>query len=288
MEIKCIAYSLLFAILVINNPVNAIAEESMLDVTPAVKKYTETVILPELNQAKLQSKEDKLALIAKVMIDPEKGIDKNKIDPGKFMTYAMLKKVGLGFFVTWGLSVEKKQVLVGWYEKYMHSNPADVFFAPSADEIIKNRAAFGCSHYARAYIAVVKYLGLIEKPGDMRYVLSCQAKNYNQALKENNTQKNINGHQFVIVKLNGHWIAMNTSKAEWQKLPDAFSPDLIQPGVNIPITFNAYPEHTFSLRKAGKDYNDDCRDNSLSSLMNLYRSGKTEDSSFKWPEFSYN
>ena len=42
-----------------------------------------------------------------------------------------------------------------------------IFFAPSADDIIKTKAAFGCSHYARSFIAVVKALGLIDNPENL-------------------------------------------------------------------------------------------------------------------------
>ena len=83
----------------------------------------------------------------------------------------------------------------------MQKNPADVFFVPSADDIIKTKAAFGCSHYARSFIAVVKALHLVANPEDIRYTISSKSDNYNQALDKRDKELTINGHQFVIVKI---------------------------------------------------------------------------------------
>jgi hypothetical protein len=100
------------------------------------------------------------------------------------------------------------------------------------------------------------------------------------------SEMTINGHQFVIAKIDSKWIALNTSKSEWTQLPDGFTPDSIVPPKNIPIRFESYPDVTFLLRKIGKDYNDDCNDNSLAALMNIYRSGDINDPNFKWEEYS--
>jgi hypothetical protein len=96
----------------------------------------------------------------------------------------------------------------------------------------------------------------------------------------------INGHQFVIVKISGKWIALNTSKSKWKKLPNGFTPDSVVPPKNIPIRFASYPKITFLLRKVGTDYNDDCNDGSLIALMNIYRSGDANNSDFKWEKYS--
>jgi len=188
--------------------------------------------------------------------------------------------------MTFNLSSEQKKNLKAWHSKFMQKNPADVFFAPSADEIIRTKAAFGCSHYARSFIAVVKALGLVDKPEDLRYVISSKADNYNQALEKMDSEMTINGHQFVIVKIASKWIAINTSKTEWTAMPEGFSPDFLNPPQNIPIWFESYLDVTFLLRKIGKDYNDDCNDNSLAALMNISRSGDAQDSNFKWERFA--
>jgi len=200
--------------------------------------------------------------------------------------YDKLEKIKLGFLMTFNLSSEQKKNLKAWHSKFMQKNPADVFFAPSADEIIRTKAAFGCSHYARSFIAVVKALGLVDKPEDLRYVISSKADNYNQALEKMDSEMTINGHQFVIVKIASKWIAINTSKTEWTAMPEGFSPDFLNPPQNIPIWFESYLDVTFLLRKIGKDYNDDCNDNSLAALMNISRSGDAQDSNFKWERFA--
>lgn len=39
------------------------------------------------------------------------------------------------------------------------------------------------------------------------------------------------------------------------------------------------------LRKIGRDYDDDCGDDSLGRLMNISRSGDPRDAVFKWEEY---
>jgi hypothetical protein len=95
----------------------------------------------------------------------------------------------------------------------------------------------------------------------------------------------INGHQFVLVNIASEWVAINTSKGDWVVMPEGFSPDFLKPPNNIPIQFESYSDVTFLLRKIGEDYDDDCNDNSLTALMNIYRSGDAHDSSFKWEKF---
>lgn len=260
-------------------------DESLIGVTPNIRDYAINTVKPVLDSYAGKDRLSLLLKISEILIDPETGIHKNGIKPGDYMIYDKLNKLKLGFFITCKLSSEQKKTITSWHSKFMRENPADVFFAPSADEIIKTRAAFGCSHYARAFIAVVKALGLVDKPEDLRYAISCKADDYNQALEKQDRVMTINGHQFVLVTIASRWIAINTSKAEWSALPEGFSPDLIEPPRNIPVRFASYPEITFLFRKIGKDHNDDCNDNSLTGLMNIYRSGDVKDSAFKWEKY---
>jgi hypothetical protein len=235
------------------------------------------------------AKRDKLSLLLKIsdiLIGSELGIHANEIKPSTFIIYDKLEKIKLGFLVAFKLSPEQKEILREWHSKFMHKNPANVFFAPSADEIIKTKAAFGCSHYARSFIAVVKALGLIDKPEDLRYVISSKADDYDKALEKMDSGMTINGHQFVIAKIDSKWIAINTSKSEWTAMPEGFSPDSLNPPKNIPIRFASYPGVTFLLRKIGKNYEDDCNDNSLAACMNISRSGDAQDSNFRWERFA--
>ena len=261
--------------------------EPLLAVTPKVEHYSSTVVLPRLNDKRDEDSLAQLLLVAKTLIDPQDGVSINKTNPGKFMLYNMLSKAGLGALSTIGLAPDQKETLRRWRKKYMRANPADVFFAPSADEIIGTRAAFGCTHYARAFIAVVKALGLLRRPEDLRYVIASKADDYNRALENQDFSATINGHQFVIVRIDSQWTAINTSKGEITPLPPGFDPDSYGPPRNIPIRFQAYPDVVFLFRKIGTDWNDGCGDNSLSALMNISRSGATDNSAFLWEAFVF-
>jgi hypothetical protein len=260
-------------------------EISLIEVTPNIRNYAINTVKPVLDSDAGKDKLSLLLKISEILIAPGIGIHTNEIEPSTYIIYDKLEKIKLGFLITFKLSSEQKKILKAWHSKFMWNNPADVFFAPSADEIIKTKAAFGCSHYARTFIAVVKALDLVDKPEDLRYVVSSKADNYNQALEKMDSEMTINGHQFVIVKIDSNWIAINTSKSEWIAMPAGFSPDSLSPPQNIPIRFKSYPDVTFLLRKIGKDYNDDCNDNSLAALMNISRSGDSQDSNFKWKKF---
>lgn len=258
---------------------------SLLEVTPGIRDYTINTVKPVLDSYARKDKVSLLLKISDILIDPEEGVHINGIKPSNYIIYDKLDKLKLGFLITFKLSPEQKKNLKSWHSKFMHKNPADVFFAPSADDIIKTKAAFGCSHYARSFIAVVKALGLINKPEDLRYVISSKADDYNKALEKMDNEMTINGHQFVIVKIDSKWIAINTSKSERTSMPEGFAPDSIGPPKNIPIQFKSYPDVTFLFRKIGNDYDDDCNDNSLAALMNISRSGDFQDSNFKWERF---
>jgi hypothetical protein len=259
---------------------------SLIAVTPVVKEYAINVVKPALDSDSKKDRLSQLLKVSEIIRDAERGIHTNAIKPSTFILYDKLEKLSLGFLCTWRLSSEQKQILKAWHQKFMQSNPADVFFAPSAEDIIQTKAAFGCSHYARSFIAIVKALHLIQNPGDIRYAITSKADNYNEALDKNDKECTINGHQFVIVKIDSAWIALNTSKSEWTPLPDGFRPGSVVPPKNISIRFASYPEVTFLFRKIGKDHHDDCSDQSLTALMNLYRSGDANNPDFLWERYS--
>jgi len=259
---------------------------SPIQVTPAIREYAISTVKPALDACEEKDPLSLLLKVSEVLTDPETGVHKNAVNPGRFMIYDQLNKVKLGFLATLGLSSEQKTTLKQWHSRYMQENPADVFFAPSADDIITSEAAFGCSHYARSFMAVVKALNLIHAPEDLRYVLSSKADDYNEALEKKDVEKTINGHQFVMARIGSGWVAINTSKSEWTAMPEGFSPDGIGPPANIPIRFASYPDVTFLLRKIGKDDDDDCNDCTLTGLMNIYRSGDVRNPEFKWERFT--
>lgn len=264
------------------------AAEGLLEVTQAVEGYALKMVRPVFDGFEKNDRLSQLLKVSEIIRDSKLGIQINAIEPKRFIIYDKLEILKLGVLYTYGLSSEQKQILKNWHLKFMQKNPADVFFGPSADDIVRTRAAFGCTHYARSFIAVVKALGLVQKPEDLRYVISSKADDYNKALKKNDKKMTINGHQFVMVNIGSKWIAINTSRSEWTPMPAGFSPDAVLPPKNIPIKFESYPEVTFLLRKVGKDFNDDCRDNTLVALMNIYRSGKANISEFLWEKFKNN
>lgn len=269
----------------LSTPVFSKDAESLIAVTPSIKEYAFNVVKPILDSFNKKDKLSQLLKVSEIITGPELGIQTNAIEPSTFIIYDKLEKLKVGFFYTFNLSSKQKQILKSWHSKYMQANPADVFFAPSADDIIKTRAAFGCSHYARSFISIVKALGLVNDPKDIRYVITSKSDNYNQVLETLDTESTINGHQFVIVKIASKWIAINTSKSEWTPMADGFTPVSVVPPINISIRFASYPEVTFLFRKIGKDFNDDCDDNSLAALMNIYRSGDATNSTFLWDKF---
>jgi hypothetical protein len=285
--LKCCTFLILISLGVFSPTLSFSEQEaSLLEVTPRIREYAINTVKPVLDS---YAKRDSLSLLLKIsdiLISSELGIHTNEIEPSTFIIFDKLEKLKLGFLITFELSPEKESILKEWHSKFMVKNPANVFFAPSADDIIKTKAAFGCSHYARSFIAVVKALDLIDKPENLRYAISSEAQDYDKALEKMDSEITINGHQFVMAKIDSKWIAINTSKSEWTAMPEGFSPDSLRPAKNIPIRFVSYPDVTFLLRKIGKDYDDDCNDNSLAALMNISRSGDAQDPNFKWERFA--
>lgn len=273
-------------LILLSFPASSKAVESLISVTPAIKAYALNTVKPVLDSYEKKDELSQLLKVSEIITDSKLGVHINAIEPGRFIIYEKLEKLKLGFLYTYGLSSEQKHILKAWHGKFMQTNPADVFFAPSADDIVKTKAAFGCSHYARSFISIVKALGLVKDPEDLRYVISSKADNYNQALENNDKESTINGHQFVIVNIASNWIAINTSKSEWTPMPVGFSPNSVIPPENIPIRFASYPGVTFLLRKIGNNFNDDCNDNSLAALMNIYRSGDVDNPGFLWDRFN--
>lgn len=262
-------------------------EEPLLAVTGNVEQYATGTVQPLLAAVPSQNTLARLLLVSRTLTDPHDGVSINRIPPSKFMTYNILSKVGLGTLSMIGLSPVQKETLRRWQRNYMQADPADVFFAPSADEVIRTRGAFGCTHYARAFIAVVKALGLVRGPQDLRYVISSKANDYNQALADHDFRATINGHQFVIIRIDSRWIAINTSRGESTPLPAGFDPDSCLPPHNIPIRFPAYPDVVFLLRKIGTDWDDGCGDGSRAALMNISRSGAPDNPDFQWEPFAF-
>jgi hypothetical protein len=282
--IQLITLILFFLLCIIFSPAYSKDVGYLIEVTPTVKEYAFNVVKPILDSYSKKDKLSQLLKLSEILTDSEFGVQTNTIKPSRFIIYDKLETLKLGFLYTLNLSSEQKQILKTWRSKFMRSNPADVFFAPSADDIIRTKAAFGCSHYARSFISIVKALNLVKEPQNLRYIAAAAADDYNQALLAKDQKKTINGHQFVIVKIESKWIAIDTSKSEYVTLPEGFTPDSVIPTKNISIRLPAY-SRTLLIRKIGKDFNDDCNDSSLIALMNIYRSGDENNPNFKWEKY---
>ena len=267
------------------HPVFSKETESLLFAGPNVRTYATRIVKPVLDSSQGNSTLSIFQKISDTLLDPTNGIGVNKLEPSDFFIYDILDNLKLGFFYALKFPSAKRQILLRWHDRYMQENRADVFFAPSADEIIMARAAFGCTHYARAFIAVVKALSLVKTPEDLRYVISCKADDYNRAMKTKDFKQTVNGHQFVLVRIDSEWIAINTSKGDSVVMPKDFAPDSYGPPKNIPIRFESYPGVVFLIRKISADFNDDCGDDSLCALMNISRSGDSQNSDFLWRNY---
>ena len=135
----------------VNRP---LINEDSTSVTSEVEEYANSVVKPLISHMPDEDKLSKLRKISEVILSMEHGVNVNAVKPSKYIYYDIFDTLKLGFLVTFNLSSQQKQNIKNWHAKYMEDTPADVFFAPSASEIIKDRAAFGCTHYARVFIAV--------------------------------------------------------------------------------------------------------------------------------------
>ena len=264
-------------------------QESMIMVDDIVKDYALKTIKPIIEKQTNDNLLDKLLLIVTILSDTKTGISVSNIKPNDFMNLSMksLKQViDEKNDLLNSIPIDKRETVRVLHNKYMIKDPSGIFFAPSASDIIKYRFAFGCSHYARVFMAIVKSLDLIKNPEDMRYVIACNSEDYNKNFSEKNQKNTINGHQFVIVKIKNKQYAINTNYlSDYIEFPDGFTTEIDFTRTNIPVIFKKIKDKIFLIRKIGNNYYDDCADNSIVNLMNIYRSGKTDSSLFAWDKF---
>jgi hypothetical protein len=155
-----------------------------------------------------------------------------------------------------------------------------VYFAPSASEALLYRPTGGCTLTSRAFVAIARATGIFSDPTDLRYLVTCSAKDYNAGLAAADESAHINGHQFTIVRAGGHWVAFDSSSGMYKIMPASFDPDtplIGQPNVAVKIG-----NRLCLFRKIGKDWNDSCGFDSYYELMNIYRSGSPLSSSYAW------
>jgi hypothetical protein len=295
---KMIKFCLVMAMLsALTLPLGAEAESgaaesksSLLDVSGAVSKYAFSVVKPRISHIPAKDRLRQCLEIINVLLDKKVGISSSGLKVPEFMGLAQnsgQQAVSPDSELLDQLPADKRETIRILHNKYMLEHPAGIFFGPSASDIIKYKSAFGCSHYARAFIAVAKALNLITDPNELRYVISSKYDDYNKCVDmKGRGCPTINGHQFAFVKIGCNWVALNTNKAnDYVVFPRGFTPDLNLENTNIPIVFKKIPGIILVLRKIGKDYNDDCGDSSLKALMNISRSGDSGSAELNWGKF---
>jgi len=263
-------------------------DPDLLTVTESIQNYSNDTILKNINNE--TDDLSKLLKIVSILLDKSSGISTSNIDPGDFMKLSFISRqhaVGQGSILLYILPDTNRETIRVLHNKYMIQDASCIFFSPTADDIIKYKFAFGCTHYARAFISIVKSLHIIQNPQNMRYVISCNSVDYNNyLLSDNKDNFTINGHQFVIVKIKNKWYAINTNRLnDYTVLPDTFSPDMDIYDKNYTITFKAIENKTFLFRKIAKDYDDNCNDNSFRKLMNIYISGNHFSNVANWEKY---
>jgi hypothetical protein len=264
---------------------------SLLEVTDEIRIYANETVKPKISNTPQKDRLSQFLGIISILLDPKYGISSNRLAPPDFMILAQKSRqqvISPNSPLLEYLPERKREIVRILHNKYMINQVTGIFFGPSASDIIKYKSAFGCSHYARAFIAVVKALELVKTPTDLRYVISSKHDDYNKCVElKGNNCPTINGHQFVLVKIQNNWIALNTNrKNDFVVLPKGFTPDINLKKTNIPIVFKKIPGIIFLLRKIGKDYSDDSGDNSLVSLTNISRSGEATSSELVWDRFN--
>ena len=236
-------------------------------VTPEIDAYAKSFVVPRLN-ACTNDVLARLEAVVDVLVDGKVGVGTLGLGPqdyGRLASAAKGQAVPAGSPLSF-VAAEKREPMRLLFNKY--SPMPGIFFGPTASDVVKYRMAFGCTHYARAFLAVAKCLELT-KPEDLRYAISVKADEFEKLAKD--PGKTMNGHQFVIARIGGEWIAINTSrKNDTVKLPASFDPE--KPTVKA--AFASYPGVTFLIRKVGRDWNDGCGDDSLERLMGMYRTGR--------------
>lgn len=262
----------------------------LLEVTDEIENYANETVKPKIGSIPQKDPLSQFLGIISILLDPKYGIFSNTLHPQDFMILAQKSRqqvIPSNSPLLSYLPEEKREIVRILHNKYMLNQVTGIFFGPSASDIIKYKYAFGCSHYARAFIAVVKALKLAKTPTDLRYVISSKYDDYNRCVElKGNNCPTINGHQFVLVNIKDNWIALNTNKNnDYVVFPKGFTPDMNLKKTNIPIVFKKIPGIVFLLRGIGRDYSDDPGDNSLVSLTNISRSGEAASSELVWDKF---
>jgi hypothetical protein len=183
--------------------------------------------------------------------------------------------------------------LVALYGKYDLSTLLYEKFVFSASDIVRYRLADGCTSCARAFIALVKAMGIFALPTEMRYAATARAADYSAvcSVGADNGTGSISGHQVVLAKVDDRWQMVNTASNEAVRaLPTDFDPadylEPVAPFTNEPILFDCEtPAITHLYRKIGGDWDDGICDNAFDNLMNIYSSGSYESPVCAWPDY---
>lgn len=169
------------------------------------------------------------------------------------------------------------------HNRYSRYGVSKLFFGPIAEDVIRFKIAFGCSHYSRAILALIRSSGII--PADeVKYVVAVSTADQLKVCTVNAEEDMANGHQFLLLKLDGKWNYWNTSSPALELIPTKHqSPRMLLNTVVKFASLHKMPDEGRVVVRAieGEDTDPIC-DGTLAELRNIYRSGKASDPICRW------
>jgi len=177
-------------------------------------------------------------------------------------------------------NVPKEQVELyrEMHNRYSRHGIANLFFGPTAEDVIHFKMAFGCSHFSRAIFSLVK-LAKIVPDDDIKYVAAVSVPDQEKICKSHKDDVMANGHQFLLIKIDGVWNYWNTSASALELLP---APDWKEwrsknEIVQFPSLYKMPDRGRVAVRAIEEKPNQPLCDNTLERLRNIYRSGNPSD-----------
>ncbi len=181
------------------------------------------------------------------------------------------------------VSTEQRTLYLELHNKYSRYGVDRLFFGPSAEDVVRFKMAFGCTHYARSLMTIIKELKILPEK-NLKYVAAVSAADYKKICESSSDEVMANGHQFLLVKLDKSWSYWNTSNPTLELIPASGWENW--KNHNIAILF---PSHSnlpaggkLFIRAIQKSNLDLICDDNLERLRNIYRSGSPADKDCKW------
>ena len=179
---------------------------------------------------------------------------------------------------------EQSELYREMHNRYSRYGLSTLFFGPSAEDVIHFKMAFGCSHFARAILALVR-LAKIVPDDDVKYIAAVSMPDQEKICLSNTDDTMANGHQFLLIKINDQWKYWNTSAPKLELLPALNwrswrdQNEIIQ----FASLFKMPDNGRVAVRAIEENSSAPLCDNSLEKLRNIYRSGNSDDMVCHWP-----